>query len=51
MPSLPEGIGAIGTVGKVYVDQKHPQGRMTFVDVASDKRQTITGYQLNAGID
>ena len=51
VPSLPEGIGAIGTVGKVYVDQKHPQGRMTFVDVASDKRQTITGYQLNAGID
>lgn len=51
VPSLPEGIGAIGSVGKVYINQKHPQGRMTFVDVRTDQRQTVTGYQLNAGID
>ena len=51
VPSLPEGIGAIGSVGKVYINQKHPQGRMTFVDVRTNQRQTVTGYQLNAGID
>lgn len=51
VPSLPEGIGAIPSATRVYVNQKHPQGRMTFVDVLTDKRQTVTGYQLNANID
>jgi DNA-binding beta-propeller fold protein YncE len=49
--SSPEGIGAIPAAGRVYVNQTHPQGRMTFVDVDSGKQQTVTGYQLNARID
>lgn len=51
VPSLPEGIGAIPSATRVYINQKHPQGRMTFVDVLTNKRQTVTGYQLNANID
>lgn len=51
VPSLPEGIGAIPSGRRVYINQKHPQGRMTFVDVVDGKRQTVTGYQLNSGID
>jgi hypothetical protein len=51
VPSLPEGLGPIRTAGRVYVSQRHPQGRMTFVEAESDARQTVTGYQLNAGID
>jgi len=51
VPSLPEGIGAISTGRRVYINQKHPQGRMTFVDVVDGARQTVTGYQLNSGID
>ena len=51
VPSVPEGLGLIQDAGRVYISQRHPQGRMTFVDVLSETRQTITGYQLNAGID
>lgn len=50
--SPPEEIGTILAAGRVYVSQRHPQGRLTLVDVENeDRRQTITGYQLNAGID
>jgi hypothetical protein len=51
VPSLPDGLGPIQSAGRIYISQRHPQGRMTFVDVNSAARQTITGYQLNAGID
>ena len=51
VPSVPEGIGRIDDAGRIFVNQRHPQGRITFVDVATDRRQTVTGYQLNAGID
>ncbi len=50
--SPPEEIGTIPGAGRVFVSQRHPQGRLTLVDVEDeDRRQTITGYQLNAGID
>jgi hypothetical protein len=51
LPSLPDGLGVIPEVDKVYVSQKHPQGRMTFISTLTRKKQTVTGYQLNAGID
>jgi hypothetical protein len=51
VPSLPEGLGPIRSAKRIYISQRHPQGRMTFVDVGTGARQTITGYQLNAGID
>ncbi|AWV90245.1 YncE family protein [Bradymonas sediminis] len=51
VPSVPEGLGLIREAGRVYISQRHPQGRMTFVDVVSESRQTVTGYQLNAGIE
>lgn len=51
VPSMPEGIGRIDGADRIFVNQEHPQGRLTFIEVASDRRQTVTGYQLNAGID
>ena len=51
VPSLPEGLGRVDSAGRIFVNQAHPQGRLTFVEVADGKRQTVTGYQLNAGID
>lgn len=51
LSSLPEGLGVIESARKVYISQTHPQGRMTFVDVDTLERQTVTGYQLNAGIE
>lgn len=51
LPSLPEGLGPIQPAGKVFVSQQHPEGRMTFIDAETAERQTITGYQLNSGIE
>ncbi|MFW5967953.1 MAG: hypothetical protein ACOCV2_10560, partial [Persicimonas sp.] len=51
LASPPETLGPIRTTGYVYVSQIHPRGRMTFFDVDSLAPQTMTGYQLNAGID
>lgn len=51
VPSLPEGLGRIDEARKVFVNQIHPQGRITFVGVDEGRRQTVTGYQLNSGID
>lgn len=50
MPTIPVGLGAIGSNKTVYVDQNHPQGRMTFIDVGTDSTRTVTGYQLNSRI-
>ncbi len=50
LSSLPDGMGLIPAAEKVYVNQIHPQGRMTFVDLVEQRLQTVTGYQLNAGI-
>ena len=47
----PEGLGPIEGEALIYISQKHPQGRITFVDVDTQERRAVTGYQLNAGID
>ena len=39
-----------GTEGKVYVSQRHPLGRVTFIDLADGKTQTITGFELNSSV-
>lgn len=51
LPSLPNGLGTIPSSGKVFISQIHPQGRITFVDVLDGRLRTVTGFQLNAGID
>jgi hypothetical protein len=50
MPTIPVSIGAIGSERLVYVNQRHPQGRMTFIEVGTDQTRTVTGYQLNSRI-
>lgn len=51
LASLPEGLGSVVAPRQIFVSQQHPQGRITFIDVDDLSRQTVTGYQLNAGID
>ena len=51
VPSSPREVGVIPGAWRVFVNQLHPQGRITFVDADSLRPQTVTGYQLNAGID
>ena len=49
----PPSIGATGIVeraGRGFVAQAYPEGRITFVDLASAKAHTITGFELAARI-
>ncbi|MBA2664368.1 MAG: hypothetical protein H0U74_18915 [Bradymonadaceae bacterium] len=42
----------LGTVaGKVFVNQDSPTGRITFFDIETQSQRTVSGYELNAGID
>lgn len=50
--SPPEHIGLLpsNTLTRVYVSQKHPVGRMTFIDIETGDSKTVTGYELNSQI-
>jgi hypothetical protein len=37
--------------GKIFISQEATDGRITFIDVDSGEQQTVSGYELNAGID
>lgn len=45
--SPPEHLIEIPAAGRVAVSQDHPVGRITFVDTASGKTETVTGFELN----
>ena len=48
LPRPPDQLGLVA--GKVFVSQESDEGRITFFDLASGERQTVSGYELNAGI-
>jgi hypothetical protein len=37
-------------VGKGFVAQSHPEGRITFIDLVSGEPRTITGFELGAKV-
>ncbi|MFU8802422.1 MAG: hypothetical protein ACNA8W_01310 [Bradymonadaceae bacterium] len=46
-PPVQLGIAA----GKVFVNQEASTGRITFFDIETQAQRTVSGYELNAGID
>ena len=50
MQPPPEAIGLLPDTAKIYVSQRHPLGRVTFIDVATSQVQTLTGFDLNSQI-
>lgn len=44
----PQQMGLVA--GKIFVSQASPEGRITFFDVDSGAQRTVSGYELNAGI-
>ncbi|MBM4388665.1 MAG: hypothetical protein FJ088_13060, partial [Deltaproteobacteria bacterium] len=49
--SEPEHIRSVPASNTVAVSQKHPSGRITFIDVTTGNMKTITGFELNGLID
>lgn len=46
LASLPIAAGIVPSANRGYVAQKHPDGRITFVDLATSEARTITGFEL-----
>ncbi|HEY4055230.1 MAG TPA: hypothetical protein VGM39_01435 [Kofleriaceae bacterium] len=48
--SPPSGVGILPDADSAFVVQRHPQGRITFVDIVTDAVRTVTGFDLNGSI-
>jgi hypothetical protein len=48
LPRPPVQLGL--AAGKVFVNQDAPTGRITFFDIETQAQRTVSGYELNAGI-
>jgi len=46
LASLPIAAGIVAGAGRGYVAQKHPDGRITFVNLKTGEARTITGFEL-----
>ena len=46
LASLPIAAGVVAGAGRGYVAQKHPDGRITFVNLKTGEARTITGFEL-----
>lgn len=48
LPRLPTQLGAVA--GQMFVSQQQESGRITFFDIDTGDQHTVSGYELNAGI-
>jgi DNA-binding beta-propeller fold protein YncE len=48
--SPPSEVGILPGAGQAFTAQRHPLGRVTFVDLQTDAVRTITGFDLNSNI-
>jgi hypothetical protein len=51
LPSEPEHVGVLPGGEVAWVSQRHPLGRIGFYDPLTTSMQTLTGFELNAGIE
>jgi hypothetical protein len=48
---LPHGSGLVPDANQAFVAQKHPEGRITFIDLDTKQRRTLTGFELSTKVD
>jgi hypothetical protein len=48
--SPPISLGAVPQSERVFVNQEHPDGRITFIDWQTGTARTVTGFELNSRI-
>jgi DNA-binding beta-propeller fold protein YncE len=51
LKSVPVHIGVLPDTRTVFASQEHELGRLSFLDPDSGELQTITGFELNSGIE
>jgi hypothetical protein len=50
LSSRPEAVGVLPTAGVAWVSQRHPLGRVSFIDLATQSIRTLTGFDLNGHV-
>lgn len=50
LPSRPLSSGTVPAAHKAFVAQEHPEGRITFIDLAEGQAREITGFELSAKV-
>jgi hypothetical protein len=50
LPSQPLATGIIPAASKGFVAQQHPEGRITFIDLAEGVGREITGFELSSKV-
>jgi hypothetical protein len=48
--SAPSAVGVLPDANATFVAQRHPLGRVSFVDLTTDAVRTVTGFDLNSHI-
>ena len=48
--SPPSAVGILPGAAQAFVAQRHPLGRVSFFDLATDAARTVTGFDLNSHI-
>ena len=48
--SPPQAVGVLPGVDVAFVSQRHPLGRVSFIDVTTQAVRTVTGFDLNSTI-
>jgi DNA-binding beta-propeller fold protein YncE len=48
--SPPDAVGVLPDAGNAFISQRHPLGRVSFIDVETGDVRTITGFDLNSRI-
>ena len=51
LPSTPLSAGVVPETKRAFVAQKHGEGRITFVELASGEPRTLTGFELSQKVD
>jgi hypothetical protein len=50
LSTKPLSAGVMADLGVAYAAQQHPEGRVTFFDLAADEARTLTGFELSAEV-
>lgn len=50
LASPPTAVGMVQQAQRAFVAQEHPEGRITFIDLASGQARTLTGFELNSQV-
>jgi DNA-binding beta-propeller fold protein YncE len=48
--SPPDAVGVLPQANAAFVSQRHPLGRVSFIDLETDALRTVTGFDLNSRI-